>query len=178
MKHKKSQSSIDFKMMAFFFRIRDFFKSPLRKIENANVKRDDIVLDYGCGPGSYTLAASKTVGQKGKIYAADIHPAAIKAVNKKAQKKGLSNIFTIQTDCKTELEDKSVDLIMCFDVFHNVENKNCILDEFYRVLKQNGILSFDDHHMTELEIQEKIAFGGKFQLVESKNNQYNFKKNA
>ena len=96
----------------------------------------------------------ESIKGKGKIFAADIHPLAIKKVNQRALKKGLKNIETIQTDCKTKLEDESIDVIICFDVLHDIEDKNCIIKEFYRVLKRESILSFDDHHMSENEIEE------------------------
>ena len=84
----KTQSNLDFKMMAFCFAIRDKFKDPLKKIKKANIKPGDYVLDYGCGPGSYALIAAEVVGPTGKIFAADIHPLAIKKVKKKHQEKG------------------------------------------------------------------------------------------
>jgi len=31
------------------------------------------VIDYGCGPGRYTTEFAKIVGEKGKVYAVDIH---------------------------------------------------------------------------------------------------------
>jgi ubiquinone/menaquinone biosynthesis C-methylase UbiE len=176
MGHKKSQSNIDFKFMSFFFKIRDFFKSPMKKIEKAEIKPGDVILDYGCGPGSYSIAAAKIVGPSGKIYASDINPSAIKEVNKRTLKNELKNVETIQTDCKTGLEPNSIDVIICFDVLHGIEDKICILKEFYRVLKPESILSFDDHHMKEIEILERLTSEGLFRLVDKKDNQYNFTK--
>jgi len=148
----------------------------MKKIEKAEIKPGYVILDYGCGPGSYSIAAAKIVGPSGKIYAADIHHSAIKEVNKRAMKKNLKHIETIQTDCKTRLEPNSIDIIICFDVLHGIEDKNCILKEFYRVLKPESILSFDDHHMKENEILEKLTSEGLFKLVEKKDDQYNFTK--
>lgn len=176
MDHKKSQSNLDFRFMSFFFKIRDFFKSPMKKVDKAEVKSGDFVLDYGCGAGSYSFAAAEKVGPSGKIFAADIHPLAIKKVNKKVVKKGLKNILTIETDCKTELDDNYIDVVMCFDVLHDIEDKECILKEFHRVLKQDSRLSFDDHHMNENEIIETITAQGLFNLVEKKEKIYNFSK--
>ncbi|MFX0042640.1 MAG: class I SAM-dependent methyltransferase [Candidatus Hodarchaeota archaeon] len=176
MGHKKSQSSLDFRFMSFFFKIRDFFKSPMKKIDKTGVKSGDFILDYGCGPGSYTFVAAEKVGSNGKIFATDIHPLAIKKVNKKALKKGLKNIVVIETDCKTGLDNDSIDIIMCFDVLHDIKDKECILKEFHRVLKPDSRLSFDDHHMSENEIIGIITAQGLFQLVEKKKNFYNFSK--
>jgi ubiquinone/menaquinone biosynthesis C-methylase UbiE len=176
MGHKKSQSSLDFRFMSFFFKIRDFFKSPMKKVDKAEVKSGEFVLDYGCGPGSYTFAAAEKVGSQGKIFAADIHPLAIKKVKKKVLKKGLKNILVIETDCKTDIDDNFIDVIMCFDVLHDIKDKECILKEFHRVLKQDSRLSFDDHHMNENEIIKMITAQGLFQLVEKKEKFYIFSK--
>ena len=173
-KKKKKQSNIDFKFMSFFFKIRDLFKSPRIKIEKANIKSGDNVLDYGCGSGSFTLAAAKVVGSSGKVYAADINPLAIKKVKKSAKKKGLTNIETILTDCNTGLENNSIDMIICFDTFHHVNDQESLLKEFYRVLKPKSALFLDDHHMKEDEIISKITERGFFELSEKKGEQYLF----
>lgn len=45
---------------------------------------------------------------------------------------------------KIELEDNSVDRIICFDAFHHVPNPEDVLFEFYRVLKPGGIVGFSE----------------------------------
>ncbi|MFW9988443.1 MAG: class I SAM-dependent methyltransferase [Candidatus Odinarchaeota archaeon] len=173
MKNKK-QSNLDFKCMSFFFKIRDIFHNPIKKINNADIRQGETVLDYGCGPGSYSLAAAEKIGTMGKLIAADIHPLALQKVRKKAKKMGYSNIETIQTECDTKLDDESIDRIICFDVFHGISNKNNIINEFYRVLKPNSILSLDDHHYNEDQIIDFIASKGLFKLADSNDKQYNF----
>ncbi len=175
-KKQKKQSKIDFKFMAFFFKIRDKFNPPMRKIEKSEIKLYDHVLDYGCGPGSYSIAAAEIVGSTGKVYAADINPLAIKNVSKKALKKGLQNIEVISTDCNTGLVDNSMDIVICFDVFHGIEDKKSVLKEFHRVLKPNSRLSFDDHHLKENEIISLITAQGLFKLEEKKEKIYIFSK--
>ncbi|MFX1389285.1 MAG: class I SAM-dependent methyltransferase [Promethearchaeota archaeon] len=176
-KKRKKQSNIDFKIMSLFFKLRDVFNPPIRKIEKANVQESDIVLDYGCGPGSYSIAAAKRVGHSGIVYCADINPLAVEKVEKKALKLSLCNIETIQTDCKTNLNDNSIDIILCFDVLHAIEDQKSILKEFHRILKPKGIFSFDDHHYKESELESLITSNGLFSLVEKKEKQYNFSKN-
>ena len=176
-KNGKKQSNMDFKFMTFFFRIRDFFKPPIGKIKKAGITDGNVVLDYGCGPGSYTISAAKTVTPNGKVYAADINPLAIKAVKKKALKYDLKNIETIITDCNTGLDNNSVDVVFCFDVMHAIEDKESILKEFHRVLKPKGTFSFDDHHSEESEIESLVTSNGLFSLVEKKEKQFNFTKN-
>ncbi len=63
-------------------------------------------------------------------------------------------------------------------ISNGIEDKICILKEFYQVLKPESILSFDDHHMKENEILEKLTSEGLFRLVDKKDDQYNFTKIA
>ena len=116
------------------------------------IKPNFSVLDFGCGSGSYSLIVSKLVGESGKVYALDIHPLAVKRVRDSAAKLGLTNIETICSDCATGLPDESMEVILLYDIFHMLSNSNNVLKELYRVLIQNGVLSFSDHHMKEGEI--------------------------
>ena len=160
--------------MSFFFKVRDIIKSPMIKIEKVNIKPGDIVLDYGCGPGSFTLAAAEIVSPSGKVYAADVNAIAIKKVQKSASKKGLDHIETIQTDCNTGLKDESINVVMCFDTIHHVDDPKGLLREFYRVLKPHSSLALDDHHLEEEEIIELITEQGFFELADKKEKLYLF----
>ncbi|MFX0028226.1 MAG: class I SAM-dependent methyltransferase [Candidatus Hermodarchaeota archaeon] len=177
-KNSRKQSNIDFKFMSFLFKIRDKIHSPSIKIEKAKIKTGDIVLDYGCGPGSYSIAAVDIVGPAGKVIAVDINPLAIDKVKEKVAKSGFKNIETVMTDCKTDLNAESVDAIICFDVLHALNDKDCILNEFYRLLKLNSRLSVDDHHMKEEEIISLLTNNGLFELEEKIGKLYNFKKKS
>ena len=97
----KPYSNLTFRLMSINFKLRDLFSPPENTLKEVGIKPGDSVLDYGCGPGSYTIAAAQMVGDSGKVYALDIHPFAVRQVQKKAAKKGLNNIETILSDCAT-----------------------------------------------------------------------------
>src|ERR671911_742967 len=102
----KPMSKFSFKAMILILRVRDLFKSPQKVLSEVDmIKPGTHVLDYGCGPGNYTIIAAELVGPYGKVYAVDIHPLAIREVQKKARMKGLKNVHTILTDYKTYLPD-------------------------------------------------------------------------
>jgi len=47
-------------------------ESRVRKIlEKIGVSRGQIVLDFGCGSGTYTIPTAKIAGEPGKVYALD-----------------------------------------------------------------------------------------------------------
>ena len=165
-----------FRNMEFLFKIRDRFHSPVKKLEEAEIKSGMHVLDFGCGPGSYSIAAAEVVDEAGKIYAVDVHPLAIERVQQRALKKGLKNLEAIRTDCQTGLPDNSIDLILMFDVFHQLKNPDRILEELARILKPSAYLALDDHHMKEAEILLKVTSRGLFKLFVRKKVVYLFLK--
>lgn len=151
-------SNFKFRMMTFVYKIRDFFKPvTLTSLDKYSIKAGDVVIDYGCGPGSYTKTLSHLVGEEGKVYAIDIHPLAIKAVNNKIEKNDLHNVIPVLVDgYSTEIEDHIADKIIAFDMFHMVENPVSFLNELRRLLKQNGKLYIENGHQSRDHAKTKI----------------------
>jgi len=173
----KPKGNLDFRFMSFGFKFRDFFSSRKNTLAEVDIKPAFNILDYGCGPGSYTTVAARLVGSSGKVYALDIHPLAIQQVQKIAAKKRLTNIITILSDCVTGLPDESIDVVLLYDTLHDLSEPDKILAELHRVLKPDGILSFNDHHLKEEnEIIARIAGRGLFKLSGKGKRVYNFLK--
>jgi ubiquinone/menaquinone biosynthesis C-methylase UbiE len=168
--------TLAFKLMAFWFRLRDRITPPEAILDELDIQEGFRVLDYGCGPGSFTLLAARRVGPSGKVYAVDINPLALQHVQKAAVEKGLGNIEVIRTDCATGLESESVDLVLLYDAYHELENPASVLEELHRVLKPQGLLSFSDHHMREEDILQEVTGGGRFRLVAKGKRTYTFAK--
>ena len=160
----KPKCSFDFKLMALQYKFRDFLLPRMNVLKEVDIKPGFQVLDYGCGAGSYVPPLAELVGKSGKIYALDIHPLAVQAVQRIASKKQLTNVETILSDCKTGLPDNSVDVILLYDIFHDLSDPNGVLAELHRVLKPDGTLSFSDHHMREHEVVSKVTHRGLFRL--------------
>ena len=172
----KQMSDFHFKFMSFGYKFRDFFLPRKNILKEVGIKPGFHVLDYGCGPGGYIIAAAELAGESGKIYALDIHPLAIQTVQNIASKKRLTNVETICSDCKTGLPDNSLDVVLLYDTFHNLGDPYGVLEELHRVLKPNGILSFSDHHMKEDEIISKMTDKGLFRVLRKGNRTYSFAK--
>ncbi|MFW9855492.1 MAG: class I SAM-dependent methyltransferase [Candidatus Thorarchaeota archaeon] len=171
------QSNFSFRMMALWFRARDFFSPPTKILSEIDLSPDSSILDYGCGPGSFSIAAAQIVKASGKVYALDIHPLAIEQVKKAAVKNGLQNtITTILSNCTTGLDNETIDVVLFYDVFHALSEQFSVLQELHRILKDRGRLSFSDHHLTEDTILHEISKDGLFQLVKKGNKTYTFAK--
>ena len=128
-------SNFSYRIMASYLRLRERFRKPEEFVRMIGIKENDIILDHGCGIGSYTIPAAKIVGPKGWVYALDIHPMAVERTKKRAEKEGLGNVVTILSGLENGLSDEHVDVAMLIDVFTWIDDKNALLEEFYRVMK-------------------------------------------
>ncbi len=77
-----------FKGMALSFRVRDWLIPPAKKVDRLLLQEGMVVIDYGCGTGSYLKLASERVGTTGRIYALDVQPLAVEAARQRAETHG------------------------------------------------------------------------------------------
>ena len=162
MKERRQQSHLSFRLMALAFRLRDALWPPVRILQEAGVKPGMTVLDFGCGPGSFTLAAAGLVGPEGRVYAFDIHPLALASVRRGAAKRSLNNVHAIDSGALGGIPHGSVDLILLYDVLHDIPGDASALANLRQLLKLRGVLSVSDHHLKENTLIAAIANGGLF----------------
>ena len=155
-----------FWFMSLGFRMRDLFRPPEAILEGIGIGPGLSVLDYGCGPGSYSIAAARRVGSTGQVYALDILPLALRRVKNIASRKGLTKIETICSNCATKLPEACIDVVLLYDTLHALENPEEVLRELHRVLRPDGTLSVSDHHLANDRIKERVTRNGLFCLRE------------
>ncbi|MDI7276556.1 MAG: class I SAM-dependent methyltransferase [Anaerolineae bacterium] len=156
---------LSFRLTCLWFAARDRLTPPGEVLSEASIARGTRVLDFGCGPGSYAIAAAQLVGDEGHVYAADVDPLAVQQVRATAARKGLSNVTAILTDCATGLESDSLDVALLYDTYHDLARPEAVLRELQRVLKPGGLLSFSDHHLPEDEILSRLTDTGLFRFA-------------
>ena len=142
---------IGFAIMRMVLRVREIRGKPERTLRQMKLAKGQIVLDYGCGIGSFSTLMAGMVGDAGVVYALDIHPLAISAVEKNIRKRGIANIRTIRSSRETGLSDESVDVVLLHDVLQMITDTDSLLWELHRVLKSGGVLYATSEH---LEIDE------------------------
>ncbi len=172
-----------FKLMILTYEIIDFiFPYVKNRIKNFNIKEEMTVVDYGCGPGRYTIPFSKIVGQKGEIYAVDIHQMAIEQVKKRIKKFNISNVKTKlasgidDNKYDTGLPEKIADVVCAFDMFFMIKKPTEFLAETSRILKDDGILIIDDGHQSRNTSKEKINNSNLFEIIEESKDHMKLKK--
>jgi len=153
-------------------RSSDTFRNEVKKLElelqalevlrKVGIREGQVVLDFGCGSGTYTIPAARIVGEQGRVYALDKDGKTLDELMQKAKLAGLKNIERIDTsgELKFGLADQSIDLILLFDVFHHhyfpqMDERKRLLGEIYRILKSDGFISVWPKHM-ESEAEDEI----------------------
>lgn len=114
-----------------------------RVLSAIGLKKGDIFLDAGCGDGYMSLAASKIVGEEGKVYAFDVWEESINAFKEKLNSDDIKNVAAAVADItqKIPVDDESIDILYMGNVLHGfVENNEVesVMREIQRVIKQGG----------------------------------------
>lgn len=100
--------------------------------------RAPVAVDFGCGYGTFTIAAAQLT--PGMVVGLDIEPAMLAATQQKAASLDLTNVRTVLCDfvaAGAGLRSQSADFAMLFNVLH-AENPVILLREAYRVLVPGG----------------------------------------
>jgi len=172
--------NVKLRLEYLFLGLRDRFGIPFKpeeEIKKLDIKQGQVVLDFGCGIGSYTIPVAKLVGERGRVYALDKQPLALKKVEERAEKEGLHNIRTILSDGDTGLPDESIDIILLYGVLPEIEDKDFVLRELHRVLKPSGYLSTRYcFRMKRDRVLKVIGATNLYSLLEQKGHILNFKK--
>lgn len=154
--------NVFFRMMTFAMKMTDVFGNHSKNnFKTLELKANQVVVDYGCGPARYVKNASEVVGTKGKVIAVDIHPLAIDNVNKKIKKYGLRNVEAILANgYSCSIQSNTADVVYALDMFHMIEQTSELLTELVRIVKPNGTVIIEDGHQSRSKTIGKIEASG------------------
>jgi len=109
-------------------------------IKNIKPKKNDLIIDMGCGTGELAKKI-KDIGYT-NVLGLDISKNCILMAKK--QYKGIK--FKTADIEKTGLKKNSVDIIFYCGILHHFPNRDKVIIEAYRILKENGkIFIFEPH---------------------------------
>ena len=124
------------------------FSNPKQNVHRLGFREGMKVADFGSGSGAYTLALANVVGDSGVVYAVDVQRELLTRVQNMAVQKGLENIHIVWGDIESQtgvaIKDGILDGVLLSNTLFQVENKNAVVKEAWRVLKPGGLLSVID----------------------------------
>ena len=93
------------------------------------------VLDLACGTGVVTKELAKNVGENGKVISLDINKQMLKVAKMRCQKWADKIEFVEGSALNLQLDDDSIDKLVCQQGFQFFPDKKVAAQEIYRVLK-------------------------------------------
>ncbi len=98
-------------------------------------------LDFGCGPGFFTLDLARLVGPSGRVIAADLQPAMLERVRLKVHGAGLGSRITLHQCQPTRLGlSGPLDFVFAFYVVHELPDPAAFLAEVRPLFSPGGRL--------------------------------------
>ncbi|MGD8306969.1 MAG: class I SAM-dependent methyltransferase [Ignavibacteria bacterium] len=119
-------------------KMRRWLQNP-KKILAPYVKEGMRVLDFGCGPGFFTIWMAEVVGEKGKVIAADLQLGMLEKLRDKISGTSLSErIQAVKCDKDNINVNEKVDFILAFYVVHEVPEKENLFTSLKNILNDDG----------------------------------------
>lgn len=126
------------------------------------------VADIGAGGGWFTVRAARRVGADGIVYAEDINPQYIGAIERRASKEQLSNVKpTLGTPNDPKLLPGTVDAVLLLKVYHEIADTRTFLRNLRPALRPGarvGIIDRngmgDDHGLKQATLEKEMLAAG------------------
>ncbi len=94
------------------------------------------VADVGCGPGFFTIAMARLVGDRGRVIAADLEPRMLERTKAAAERAGVAGRVTLHRCGEDSLGlPEGLDFVLAFWMVHEVRGRERFLAEVRRALR-------------------------------------------
>ena len=119
-------------------KIRRWFQNP-QKILSPYIEEGMTVLDFGCGPGYFSIDMAQMVGKSGRVIAADLQEGMLQIIRDKIKGTDLEERITLhQCEEKKIGVSGHVDFVLLFYVVHEVPDQDELFNEIGTILSPNG----------------------------------------
>jgi ubiquinone/menaquinone biosynthesis C-methylase UbiE len=118
----------------------------------------DTVLELAAGPGDTGFAAAELLGESGRLVSTDLTPSMVEVARRRAAELGLRNVEHRVIDAeRIELEDDSVDGVLCKFGYMLMPDQQAACAETRRVLRPGGRLALAVWRSSELNPWISVA---------------------
>jgi predicted methyltransferase len=129
---------------------REQWQKPDQIMDALGVAEGSVVAELGAAGGWFTLRLARRVGPNGLVYAEDIQPAMLDAINRRLQNENLSNVKTVLGTPSDPRLPSKIDAALISDAFHEMDDPAdrsvivTLLRNVGRSLKPQGRLGIVD----------------------------------
>lgn len=101
---------------------RDDWNKPEQIMDAVGIADGAVVADIGAGGGWMEIRLARRVGPNGLVYAEDIQPQMIEAINRRMQHEGLSNVRTVKGEPTDPHLPKGLDAVLIINGYHEMDD--------------------------------------------------------
>jgi len=129
---------------------RDDWSKPDLIMDVLGIADGAVVADLGAGGGWFTIRLARRVGPNGLVYAQDIQPQMIEAINRRVQQEGLTNVRTVLGTPTDPRLPGGLDAVLIVDAYREMDDpgKPEVLQDLLRriddALKPQGRIGIVD----------------------------------
>lgn len=117
---------------------RDAWQRPEQVMDHLGIGEGSVVADIGAGGGWFTIRIAHRVGPNGRVYAQDIQPEMIGAIDRRVDREGLKNVKTVLGSPQDPQLPAAVDVVLIVDAYHEMDDPRTLLRNVRRSLKPGG----------------------------------------
>ncbi len=129
------------------------------KIVGKYLEKGQTVLDLGCGPGMFSLAMARMVGEGGKVISVDIQEEMLQFLRQKSEDAGLDSRIVLQKSMPDKIGiNEKADFALAFYMVHEVPDKDGFLAEVASLLKPQGrfLIVEPKYHVSKSSFEETL----------------------
>lgn len=139
---------MDKKVLKFENPVRLAELSPAETLVKAGFQAGMTLCDIGAGSGIFSFPAAKI--SEDNVYALEISDGMIELLEERKAEYNQKNLVIRKVESENlPLEDNLCDMTLMTTVFHEIEDKEMMLKEIKRVLKETGKLFIIEFHKRE-----------------------------
>lgn len=153
---------------------RESEENPDLAVSLLGLKPGMTVADIGAGVGYYSIRFAAKVGPSGKVFATDLQPEMLRLLRKRLERDKIANIEPVLgSETESKLPDRSVDMVVLVDVYHEFSEPRKMLASIRQALKPDGrlvLLEFrkedpkvpirEEHKMSVAVVKQELAADG------------------
>lgn len=129
--------------------------STLLKVLDA--QPGQVVCDFGCGNGFYTMPLAGSVGEQGRVLAVDIQPEMLTLLRERSKEANVKNIELIHcTPVDPGLPAGELDLVILVDVYHELSYPEQVLEGIRDSLKPDGAMVLVEFRKEDRDVPIKV----------------------
>jgi SAM-dependent methyltransferase len=117
---------------------RDEWQKPDLIMDTLGIAEGSVVADIGAGGGWFTIRLARRVGPNGLVYAEDIQPLMIEAINRRIAREELRNVRTVLGTPSDPRLPRDIDVVLMVDTFHEMDDPVPLLENVARALTPQG----------------------------------------